>query len=77
MWLKLALSNNANYEFAVIDHETKHFVVLKVHAASAQPVYFDKTATFERALRRQNWFPVVHERRSCGVAYSQGTRSSL
>lgn len=44
MWLKLALSNNANYEFAVIDHETKHFVVLKVHAASAQPVYFDKTA---------------------------------
>lgn len=44
MWLKLALSNNANYEFSVVDHEMKRFVVLKVRAASAQPVYFDKTA---------------------------------
>ena len=50
MWLKLALSNNANYEFAVIDHETKHFVVLKVHAASAQPVYFDNDSLHSRGL---------------------------
>lgn len=44
MWLKTKLSQNALYEFLETDCDGKHYVVLQIHAASAQPVYYDKNA---------------------------------
>lgn len=44
IWLRNALSRNANYEFLPLDHDGKHFVVLRICAASMQPVYYDKDA---------------------------------
>ncbi len=44
IWLRNALSRNASYEFVSCDHDDKHFEVLKIRAATAQPVYYDKDA---------------------------------
>ena len=44
IWLKRMLSNNANYSFSTIENDGKRFVVLKICAASRQPVYFSNTA---------------------------------
>lgn len=44
IWLRNALSRNASYEFEQFDHDGRHFVVLRVRAASSQPVYYDKDA---------------------------------
>lgn len=44
IWLRNVLSRNANYEFLTLDHNDKHFVVLRIRAASMQPVYYDKNA---------------------------------
>ncbi len=41
IWLKQHLSPNANYEFIETDHDGKHFVILKIAAATYQPVRFD------------------------------------
>lgn len=42
IWLPRFLSTNANYEFDCFDYAGKSFVVLKVSAATGQPVSFDK-----------------------------------
>ena len=44
IWLRNALSRNANYEFLPLDYDGRHFVVLRICAASMQPVYYDKDA---------------------------------
>lgn len=44
IWLRNVLSRNANYEFLPLVHDGKHFVVLRICAASMQPVYYDKDA---------------------------------
>ncbi len=44
IWLRRMLSVNANYDFVTIEHEEMAFVVAKIAAASAQPVYFQKRA---------------------------------
>lgn len=44
IWLRNVLSRNANYEFLQMDYDGKHFVVLRIRAASMQPVYYDKDA---------------------------------
>lgn len=44
IWLKRMLSANANYEFGTVEHEGKSFVVLAIHAACHQPVYFNNVA---------------------------------
>lgn len=44
LWLRTQLSSNANYEFERIEHGDQAFVVLKIRAASGQPVYFDEAA---------------------------------
>lgn len=44
IWLRSVLSRNASYEFMQLKHDGKHFVVLRIHAASMQPVYYDKDA---------------------------------
>ena len=44
IWLTTILSANANYEFSQFDFEGKHFVVLKIRAASEQPGCFKNTA---------------------------------
>ncbi|MGN0072128.1 MAG: ATP-binding protein [Atopobiaceae bacterium] len=44
IWLKTKLSSNARYEFIEIDHQGRHFCVLKIAAPTSQPVYFDKHA---------------------------------
>lgn len=44
IWLRSQLSSNANYDFKKIEHEGRSFVVLKIWAATGQPVYFDGTA---------------------------------
>lgn len=41
IWLKQHVSANANYEFQEIDYDDKHFVVLKISAATYRPVRFD------------------------------------
>lgn len=41
IWLKQHLSPNANYEFFDIEHDQTKFVVLRIAAASYQPVRFD------------------------------------
>ena len=44
IWLRNVLSHNANYGFEQFDHDGRHYVVLRIHAASMQPVYYDKDA---------------------------------
>ena len=44
IWLRNVLSRNASYEFLSCDHNAMHFEVLRIRAASAQPVYYDKDA---------------------------------
>ena len=44
IWLRNVLSRNANYEFMSCDHNSMHFEVLRIRAASVQPVYYDKDA---------------------------------
>lgn len=44
MWLRRMLTSNALYEFREADLGEKHFVVLQIHAASSQPIYYDKDA---------------------------------
>ena len=44
IWLRNVLSRNANYEFLSCEHGSMHFEVLRIRAASAQPVYYDKDA---------------------------------
>ena len=44
IWLRNALSRNASYEFLSCDYDSMHFEVLRIRAASAQPVYYDKDA---------------------------------
>ncbi len=44
IWLRRMLSSNANYEFVTIEHGGLVFVVARIAAASAQPVYFQKRA---------------------------------
>ncbi len=41
IWLKQHVSSNANYEFQDIEYDGKRFVVLKIAAATHQPVRFD------------------------------------
>lgn len=42
IWLRVFLSAHASYEFDVVRHDGKIFVVLTVEAAVGQPVCFDK-----------------------------------
>lgn len=42
IWLSRFLSSNASYEFDCFEHGGKRFVVLKIAAATGQPVSFDK-----------------------------------
>lgn len=44
IWLAKFLSVNASYEFSQFDYDGKHFVVLKIRAASEQPVCFKSSA---------------------------------
>ena len=44
MWLRTVLTPNALYEFLETDHDGMHLVVLQIHAAATQPVYYDKHA---------------------------------
>lgn len=44
VWLKTFLSQNASYEFETAESGGLSFVVLKIRAASGQPVYFDGAA---------------------------------
>jgi predicted HTH transcriptional regulator len=44
IWLRNALSRNANYEFLSCDFNSMHFEVLRIRAASMQPVFYDKDA---------------------------------
>ncbi len=44
IWLRSMLSRNANYEFDQFDDNGMHFVVLKIRAATEQPVCFSQAA---------------------------------
>lgn len=44
IWLKLNLSDNANYQFITLSLDDKRLVVLKVSRASGQPVRFQNAA---------------------------------
>ena len=44
IWLRQFLTTNCNYEFEEIDANDKHFVVLKIYAASNQPICFSEQA---------------------------------
>ena len=44
IWLRTVLSRNAGYEFVSCDHGSMHFEVLRIRAATMQPVYYDKDA---------------------------------
>ena len=68
-WLRGLLSQNADFEYHLVSVNGNNVGVLKIQAATWQPVTFEKTAFIEWEVIRKSYKIILHCKCVCGINY--------